>query len=562
MSGYIELMAQVLAVPGDVRHGFSYVCQFNHDFGRITGIADSIKMAQVLAVPGHVRHGFSYICQFNHDFGRITGIAATMKGNILLCDYDKKNLILVDPLGNYLKKLYVDSEPYDIAITSQNIGYITKPKSRSVIQIDPDRMVELFQATCNNLSTTVLCVSAVPSVKEHGLSYAIGIRNDQINLTDLRKTGDTLGSCVVKFHKIDENSSLSCIGGQNYITYKEIYQQPKKIDNIATMDSPTDICSDDYGHFYVSGQGSNNIHRIESYIEEDSWGEVRTTKWRVLDIPLHTDHGIKEPVALCFNQDYSKLYVVNDWGKTVLIFDNLILVDPLGTYLKKLDIDSEPYDVAITSQNIGCITQPNSRSVLQIDPDRMMILFKATCNELSTTVFCVSAVPNTGRDLSGNVSCFLGVKIHGSSSLTDISTTSKVIGSCVVRFHILAEQSFLSCIGGQNYIAYNDRWGNHRKIIKNIATMDTPTDICSDNNGHTYVSGQGSNNIHRLEEFSKIINNPYSGAIKVPDWKVLDIPLDSRHGIMEPVAMCFNHDYSKLYIVNDWGKSVLIFDVI
>lgn len=47
-----------------------------------------------------------------------------------------------------------------------------------------------------------------------------------------------------------------------------------------------------------------------------------------------------------------------------------------------------------------------------------------------------------------------------------------------------------------------------------------------------------------------------------PDWKVLDIPLDSRHGIQEPVALCFNHDYSKLYIVNDWGKLVLVFDVI
>ncbi|CAG2216045.1 unnamed protein product [Mytilus edulis] len=201
-------------------------------------------MAQVLAVPGHVRHGFSYVGQFNHDFGRITGIAATIKGNILLCDYDKKNLILVDPLGNYLKKLNVHSEPYDIAITSQNIGYITQPKSRSVIQIDPDRMVELFQATCNNLSTTVFCVSAVPSternfsgkvscflgVKEHDFAYATGISNDQISLTDLSNNGYyTIGSCVVKFHTVDEKSLLSCIGGQNYIMYNERQRQPKRL---------------------------------------------------------------------------------------------------------------------------------------------------------------------------------------------------------------------------------------------------------------------------------------------------------------------------------------------
>lgn len=151
-------------------------------------------MAKVFAVLGDVRHGFSYVGQFNHDFGRITGISATIKGNILLCPYVKKNLVLVDPLGNYLNKLNVDSEPYDIAITSQNIGYSTQPKSRSVIQIYPDRMVELFQATCNELSTTVLCVSAVSNtgrdysgkvpcflgVNKHGLMYANSVNYEQM----------------------------------------------------------------------------------------------------------------------------------------------------------------------------------------------------------------------------------------------------------------------------------------------------------------------------------------------------------------------------------------------
>ncbi|VDI34087.1 Hypothetical predicted protein [Mytilus galloprovincialis] len=89
--------------------------------------------------------------------------------------------------------------------------------------------------------------------------------------------------------------------------------------------------------------------------------------------------------------------------------------------------------------------------------------------------------------------------------------------------------------------------------------MDTPTDISSDDNGHIYVSWQGSNNIHRLEEDTKY---SYVTGEEVTDWKVLDIPLDSRQGIKEPVSLCLSQDYSKLYIVNEWGKSVLVFDVI
>ncbi|CAG2193474.1 unnamed protein product [Mytilus edulis] len=231
-------------------------------------------MAQVLAVPGHVRHGFSYVGQFNHDFGRITGIAASIKGNILLCDYDNKNMTLVDPLGNYLKKLDLDSEPYDVAITSQNIGYITQPNSRSV------------------------------------------------DLTRLSYTGYIIGLCLVKFHAVNEKSSFSCIGGQNYIMYHETTRgYTKKIDNIATLDTPTDICSDDNGHIYVSGQGSNNIHRLERYLHKEPWETSGKTAWKLLDIPLDLSHGVKEPVALCFNHEFSKLYIVNKWGKSVLVFE-------------------------------------------------------------------------------------------------------------------------------------------------------------------------------------------------------------------------------------------------
>jgi hypothetical protein len=50
-------------------------------------------MAQVLAVPGDRRHGFFHNGSFSHDFGRITGIAVSKKNNVLLCDHNKKTNI-------------------------------------------------------------------------------------------------------------------------------------------------------------------------------------------------------------------------------------------------------------------------------------------------------------------------------------------------------------------------------------------------------------------------------------------------------------------------------------
>jgi hypothetical protein len=127
-----------------------------------------------------------------------------------------------------------------------------------------------------------------------------------------------------------------------------------------------------------------------------------------------------------------------------------------------------------------------------------------------------------------------------------------------IKLHIVGtsnpNRKHYSCVSGQNHFAISthhqqDHWSDyHTANIENVEfpTLRVPSDICSDDYGHIYVSGQYSHNIHRLTENDKII----------------DIPLSSKHGIKYPVAMCFNRNYTKLYIVNEWGKSVMLFNVI
>ena len=101
-----------------------------------------------------------------------------------------------------------------------------------------------------------------------------------------------------------------------------------------------------------------------------------------------------------------------------------------------------------------------------------------------------------------------------------------------------------SCVSGQNHFEVSTHVRNHANM--KFPTLRVPSDICSDDYGHIYVSGQYSHNVHRLTE----------------DGKMIDIPLSSQHGIKYPVAMCFNRNYTKLYIVIEWGKSVMVFNVI
>ena len=117
---------------------------------------------------------------------------------------------------------------------------------------------------------------------------------------------------AIKLHTVGTNETnlkhYSCVSGQNHFAVSTHDEVNNVNVEFPTLRGPSDICSDDYGHVYVSGQYSHNIHRL-------------TEDENMIDIPLSSQHGIKYPVAMCFNRNYTKLYIVNEWCKSVMVFN-------------------------------------------------------------------------------------------------------------------------------------------------------------------------------------------------------------------------------------------------
>jgi hypothetical protein len=129
-------------------------------------------MAQVLAVPGDRRHGFDFKRSFSDDFGRITGIAVSKENNVLLCDYTKHQLLLFDEEGNYLSCLPLTGSPWDVAISNQNIAYVTMLTEQCILQVDPDKLCICSKVAFGDSSgISISCVSAAMSMKEPGNTY-------------------------------------------------------------------------------------------------------------------------------------------------------------------------------------------------------------------------------------------------------------------------------------------------------------------------------------------------------------------------------------------------------
>ena len=130
-------------------------------------------MAQVLAVPGDRRHGFDFKRTFSHDFGRITGIAVSNENNVLLCDYIKNQILLFDEEGNYLSYLPLTSSPCDVAISYQNIAFVTMPTEQFILQVDPDKLCISSKTVFEYPNVFISCVSSTM----HGTTYGGFVSN-------------------------------------------------------------------------------------------------------------------------------------------------------------------------------------------------------------------------------------------------------------------------------------------------------------------------------------------------------------------------------------------------
>jgi hypothetical protein len=72
------------------------------------------------------------------------------------------------------------------------------------------------------------------------------------------------------------------------------------------------LAVDQQGHAYICGRDSDDIHRLSPD------GTFR-------DIVLSKHDGVDKPRSITFNNDFTKLFIINNGGKTVLVYRNVIL---------------------------------------------------------------------------------------------------------------------------------------------------------------------------------------------------------------------------------------------
>ncbi|CAC5374431.1 unnamed protein product [Mytilus coruscus] len=209
---------------------------------------------------------FQYHSRIDVTGKAITGMTVTDQNVLLLCDYKycgSEMVLAYSDTGIFLNTIKMPAPVWDIAMIPGSCKAVVTFNNKILGFINTNKLIPMKSKTVIWVKTSFWC--SCFSKRNNGRSD-----HDSLNCIDLG------GFDIFKIQ----------IQGENM--HRKIVQDLKN-------------------NIYVTGRGTNSIQRL--YPDG-------TLDRLVVDVY----NGINDPLAICFNKDYDKLYVSNNGEKSILVF--------------------------------------------------------------------------------------------------------------------------------------------------------------------------------------------------------------------------------------------------
>lgn len=234
----------------------------------------------------------------------IRGMAVSNDGTLLLCDSANRRLVMFNSDGNYESTISTKYNPWDIAIIPGTQSAVISKRDEGCIQfIDIENKTQLQVVNvCRNRSGGLGATTDYILVGGEGKIHFLNLHGQFVKSVDVE-----FKSAI--WYLAPLGNDIVCCSGSIDADVHVINMQngDNKFYRSENLKTPMKMASDDTGNIYIVGHSSENILRLSP--NGGNFSVVLTTK-----------DGIKHPCALCFNKDFTKLYVSNKMGKSVTVF--------------------------------------------------------------------------------------------------------------------------------------------------------------------------------------------------------------------------------------------------
>ena len=329
-------------------------------------------------------------------------------------------------------------------------------------------------------------------VKKHG-------SNNQLFLT-LRKQITIIQKTDKKIH--DMSSAINEID----MEFKEI--KNVNIETIGSLSQITRPCPIKYKSMKAQHQQVevDRSQTLTEFIKED---EINLTRG-VTDMAVTSDNKL----LLC-NYSDEKVYIYKDYK----------------TYEDKISLTSKPCGITVVPcTDKAVVTLPAEGSIQFINTTN-----NTKDNKINIGEWCKGVTAVKDKIYIGGHNKVIILNIDG--SLVREITTDRVNYNLLYNERndqlLLRQDDRLCCINLDGHVIYRYDISGH-------------LGLAVDQQGHVYICGRDSHDIHRLS----------------PDGTFRDIVLSKHDGVDEPWSITFNNDFTKLFIINGGvfgGKTVLVY---
>jgi hypothetical protein len=328
-------------------------------------------------------------------------------------------------------------------------------------------------------------------IKEHG-------SNNQLFLT-LRKQITIIQKTDKKIHDM-----LSAINEID-MEFKEI--KNVNIETIGSLSQITRPCPIKYKSMKAQHQQVevDRSQTLTEFIKEDGVNLTHGVYYNLSDMAVTSDNKL----LLC-NYDDNKVYIYKDYK----------------TYEDKISLTSEPWCITVVPcTDKAVVTLPREASIQFINTTN-----NTKDNKINIGEVCRGVTAVKDKIYIGGEDKVIILNIDG--SLVRKITTDRVNYNLLYNERndqlLLRQDDRLCCINLDGHVIYR-------------YDISGDLGLAVDQQGHVYISGYDSHDIHRLS----------------PDGTFRDIVLSKHDGVYRPWSITFNNDFTKLFIINR-GESVLV----
>ena len=246
--------------------------------------------------------------RIDRTFDCVSGMVVDKDDNLILAD--TSFLRMYSKVGKYVKECKLGGKAWDMSYHEKSGRIVVALRDSGVHFVD--NLIAQAKISIQNITDC----RGVTWVEEN--VYVGGSdSNGDGRIIILDSNGRPISG-------VNSISSISSIVKVYYIHHRDnniyftdykqnVYCIKKDESNVLTFSSPDlgkadGMDTDRQGNAYVIGRGSNNILRL-------------SPDGQNIDIIMKKDDGINDPLTLCFSRDFKKLFVSNEGGERVVVYN-------------------------------------------------------------------------------------------------------------------------------------------------------------------------------------------------------------------------------------------------